>query len=100
MRRKNPAHSGEVVEANLKELGLSDAEAAKAIGFTRQQLYNGINGRSAATPEMALSFEMRSAAAPACGFGCRLPAISRKCASPKKRSEYAASRGRHDVESR
>ncbi|MDQ6867576.1 MAG: HigA family addiction module antitoxin [Pseudomonadota bacterium] len=58
MRMKNPAHFGQLVEANLKELGLSVAEAAaKAIGVTRQQLYNVINGKSAVTPEMAVRFE-------------------------------------------
>ena len=57
MRMKNPVHPGELVEANLKELGFSVAEAAKAIGVTRQQLYNVINGRSAVTPEMAVRFE-------------------------------------------
>jgi plasmid maintenance system antidote protein VapI len=31
-----PLTSRELVEANLKELGLSVAEAAKAIGVTRQ----------------------------------------------------------------
>jgi antitoxin HigA-1 len=36
---------------------LSIAEAAKAIGVTRLQLYNVINGRSAVTPEMAMRFE-------------------------------------------
>ena len=40
MRMKNPAHPGELVAANLKDLGLSVAEAAKAIGVTREQLYN------------------------------------------------------------
>ncbi len=54
---KNPAHPGELVEANLEELGLSVAEAAKATGVTRQQLYNVIKGRSAVTPEMAVRFE-------------------------------------------
>jgi antitoxin HigA-1 len=39
MRMKTPAHPGELVAANLKELGLSVAEAAKAIGVIRQQLY-------------------------------------------------------------
>ena len=53
--RMNPPHP---VTANLKELGLSVAEAAKAIGVTRQQLYNIINGRSAVTPEMAVRFEV------------------------------------------
>lgn len=54
---KNPADPGEVVEAHLIELGLSVAEAAKVIGEMRQQLYIGINSRSAATPERAGRFE-------------------------------------------
>jgi hypothetical protein len=36
---------------------LSVVKAAKAIGVTRQQLYNVIGGKSAVTPEMALRFE-------------------------------------------
>jgi antitoxin HigA-1 len=46
---------------------LSIADAAKAIGVIRQQLYNVINGKSAVTPEMAVRFEEASAAAPTCG---------------------------------
>jgi antitoxin HigA-1 len=57
MPMKNPVHPGELVKANLDELELSVAEAAKALGVTRQQLYNVINGRSAVTPEMAVRFE-------------------------------------------
>jgi addiction module HigA family antidote len=57
MRMKNPAHPGELVKANLEELGLSVAEAAKALGVTRQQLYNIIGGKSIVTPEMAVRFE-------------------------------------------
>jgi addiction module HigA family antidote len=57
MRMKNPAHPGELVKANLEELGLSVAEAAKALGVTRQQLYNVIGGKSIVTPEMAVRFE-------------------------------------------
>ena len=34
------------------------AEAAAALGITRQQLYNVISGRSGITPEMALKLEM------------------------------------------
>jgi addiction module HigA family antidote len=36
---------------------MSVAEAAKAIGVTRQQLYKVNNGRSAVTPEIAVRFE-------------------------------------------
>ncbi len=57
MPMKNPVHPGELVKANLEELALSVAEAAKALGVTRQQLYNVIGGKSAVTPEMAVRFE-------------------------------------------
>ena len=57
MRMKDPVHPGELVKANLEELDLSVAAAAKALGVTRQQLYNVIGGRSAVTPEMAVRFE-------------------------------------------
>jgi addiction module HigA family antidote len=57
MRMKNPVHPGKLVKANLKELDLSVAAAAKALGVTRQQLYNVIGGKSAVTPEMAVRFE-------------------------------------------
>ena len=36
---------------------MSVAAAAKALGVTRQQLYNVIGGKSAVTPEMAVRFE-------------------------------------------
>jgi addiction module HigA family antidote len=54
---KNPVHPGKLVEANLEELGLSVADAAKAMKVTRQQLYNVIRGKSAVSPDMALRFE-------------------------------------------
>jgi antitoxin HigA-1 len=57
MRMKNPVHPGKLVKANLEELGLSVAAAAKALEVTRQQLYNVIGGKSAVTPEMAVRFE-------------------------------------------
>lgn len=57
MVMKNPVHPGKLVEANLEELGLSVAEAAKAMKVTRQQLYNVIRGKSAVSPDMALRFE-------------------------------------------
>jgi antitoxin HigA-1 len=58
MAMKNPSHPGELVQANLDELGLTVAEAAAGLGITRQQLYNVINGKSAVSPEMALRFEL------------------------------------------
>jgi addiction module HigA family antidote len=52
-----PSHPGELVRENLEELGLSVADAARALHVTRQQLYNVISGKSAVSPEMALRFE-------------------------------------------
>ena len=57
MGMKNPVHPGELVRANLEELGFSVADAAKGLHITRQQLYNVISGRSAVSPEMAVRFE-------------------------------------------
>lgn len=57
MMMKNPVHPGKLVEANLEELGLSVAEAAKAMKITRQQLYNVMRGKSAVSPDMALRLE-------------------------------------------
>jgi len=54
---KNPVHPGALAKANLDELNLSVAEAAKTMKITRQQLHNVMKGRSAVTPEMALRFE-------------------------------------------
>jgi plasmid maintenance system antidote protein VapI len=39
MPMKNPVHPGALAKANLAELNLSVAEAAKAMKITRQQLY-------------------------------------------------------------
>jgi len=57
MGMKTPVHPGELVRANLEDLGFSVAEAAKGLHITRQQLYNVISGRSAVSPEMAVRFE-------------------------------------------
>jgi len=57
MPMKNPVHPGALAKANLEELNLSVAEAAKTLKITRQQLYNVTRGRSAVTPRMALRFE-------------------------------------------
>ncbi len=58
MPMKNPIHPGALAKANLDELNLSVAEAAKTMKITRQQLHNVIEGRSAVSPAMALRFEM------------------------------------------
>lgn len=57
MPMKNPVHPGALAKANLEELNLSVAEAAKTMKITRQQLYNVMQCRSAVTPQMALRFE-------------------------------------------
>jgi addiction module HigA family antidote len=57
MPMKNPVHPGALAKANLDELDLSVAVAAKTMKITRQQLHNVMQGRSALTPEMALRFE-------------------------------------------
>jgi antitoxin HigA-1 len=57
MPMKNPPHPGRGLKDDIEALGLTVAEAADALGVTRQQLYNVINGRSGITPEMALRLE-------------------------------------------
>jgi addiction module HigA family antidote len=61
MPMKNPVHPGALAKANLDELNLSVAVAAKTMKITRQQLHtlmqDVMQGRSAVTPEMALRFE-------------------------------------------
>jgi antitoxin HigA-1 len=57
MPMQNPVHPGALAKANLDELNLSVAEAAKTMKIARQQLHNAMQGRSAVTPEMALRFE-------------------------------------------
>jgi addiction module HigA family antidote len=57
MPMKNPPHPGRGLKDDLDALGLTVAEAADALGVTRQQLYNVISGRSGITPEMALRLE-------------------------------------------
>jgi addiction module HigA family antidote len=54
---KNPAHPGRLIKNELDEMGIGVADAAEALGVTRQQLYNVINGKSAVTPEMAVRLE-------------------------------------------
>ena len=58
MPMKNPVHPGALAKANLDELNLSVAEAAKTMKITRQQLHNVMQGRSALTPRMALRLEL------------------------------------------
>jgi antitoxin HigA-1 len=73
MPMKNPVHPGALAKANLDELNLSVAEAARAMKIPRQQLHNVMQGRSAVTPGMALRFEKAFGATPTCGCECRPP---------------------------
>ena len=57
MPMKNPPHPGRGLKDDIDALGLTVAEAAEALGITRQQLYNVINGKSGVTPEMAFRLE-------------------------------------------
>ena len=57
MPMKNPPHPGLGLRDDIEALGLSVADAAEALGVTRQQLYNVIKGKSSITPEMALRLE-------------------------------------------
>ena len=45
MPMKNPVHPGALAKANLDELNLSVAAAAKAMKITRQQLHNVMQGK-------------------------------------------------------
>jgi addiction module HigA family antidote len=57
MSMKNPAHPGRLLKDDLDALGWTVADAAEALGVTRQQLYRVINGTSAVTPDMAIRLE-------------------------------------------
>jgi len=57
MEMRNPAHPGLLVKECVADLGISVAEAAAALGITRQQLHRIISGTSGVTPDMALRFE-------------------------------------------
>ena len=53
----NPPHPGEGLKDDIEALHLTTAEAAKALGVTRQQLHRILTGLSAVSPEMALRLE-------------------------------------------
>ena len=57
MPMKNPAHPGHLLKDDIEALSLTVAEAAEALGVTRQQLYRVLKGTSAITPEMAIRLE-------------------------------------------
>ena len=77
MPMKNPVHPGALAKANLDELNLSVAEAAKTMKITRQQLHNVMQGRSAVTPQMALRFEKAFGGGAELWLRMRLPRMRR-----------------------
>jgi antitoxin HigA-1 len=54
VQMKNPPHPGLLVKNELDEMGIPVAEAAQALGVTRQALYNVVRGKAAISPEMAV----------------------------------------------
>ena len=58
MRMKNPPHPGLSVRHDcLEPLGLSVADAAKALGVTRQAMNNLVSGKAGISAEMAIRLE-------------------------------------------
>lgn len=58
MAMKNPPHPGRSIrDACLQPLGLSVAEAARALGVARHTLSRVLNGHASISPEMALRLE-------------------------------------------
>jgi addiction module HigA family antidote len=58
MRMKNPPHPGlSVLHDCLEPLGLSVAQAADALGVTRQALNNLVTGRAGVSAEMAIRLD-------------------------------------------
>src|SRR5260370_7914555 len=57
MPMKNPSHPGQLIKADIDELGLTLVDAAKGLGISRQQLHSVIVGRAGVTPEMAISLK-------------------------------------------
>jgi antitoxin HigA-1 len=58
MAMKNPPHPGLSVKHDcLEPLGLSVTDAARALGVSRKQLSELINGRAGISPEMAIRLD-------------------------------------------
>jgi addiction module HigA family antidote len=53
----NPPHPGEGIKDDIEALGLTTAQAAEALGVSRQQLYRVLAGKSGISAEMALRLE-------------------------------------------
>ena len=57
MAMKTPSHPGRIVKSALEELDLSVAQAAEALGVSRNQLYLITTCKSAISVQMALRLE-------------------------------------------
>jgi antitoxin HigA-1 len=53
----NPPHPAEGLKDDLDALSLTTAQAAEALGVTRQQLHRVLTQQSGISPEMALRLE-------------------------------------------
>lgn len=58
MPMKNPPHPGRGLKADFDELGLTTAQAADALGISRNQLHRVITGQSDLSAELALRLEI------------------------------------------
>lgn len=57
MPMKNPAHPGRLVKSALTQMNLTIAQAADALGVSRNQLNRVTTGKSGISAEMALRLE-------------------------------------------
>jgi len=55
---KNPPHPGRALKRDFEALGLSIADAAKALGISRSQLHRVTSGENAISAELALRLEV------------------------------------------
>jgi addiction module HigA family antidote len=96
MTMKNPPHPGLSVRINcLEPLSLSIAEAAKALGVTRQALNNLVSGKSGISAEMAVRLSKAFGSSPETWLGMQIDydlAQVRARASKIKVKRYPAPR--------
>ncbi len=57
MPMMNPPHPAEGLKDDLEALGLSTAQAAEALGVTRQTLHSLLTQKRSVSPEMAVRLE-------------------------------------------
>src|SRR3984893_6883211 len=57
MPMKNPSHPGNLIKADIDEMGLSVVEAAKPPVISRHPLHSVTAGRAGVTAEMAIRLE-------------------------------------------